>query len=259
MTGSPKRSALLSGLLHAGAIALLVATTRVTTAPPAAAPVVIALTGRDLSRYVPRARGGGGGGARDDTPASKGQLPRFSSRVFTPPAAVVRNLTPELAMEPTLFGEPQIAVPDFRLSYGDPNGVAGPPSGGRGKGGGIGDGDGPGVGDGSGPGYNGDGDGGIGGPGGRIRGTVTQPVVLVKIEPEYSDEARRAKLQGVVMLYIEVDTNGQARNFRVTQSLGLGLDEKAIEAVKQWKFRPGSINGKPVVTTALIQVSFRLL
>ena len=71
--------------------------------------------------------------------------------------------------------------------------------------------------------------------------------MLFQVEPEFSEEARKAKLQGVVMLYGEVDTNGRLRNIRVTRGLGLGLEEKAIEAVKQWRFRPGNRNGRPVV------------
>ena len=90
-------------------------------------------------------------------------------------------------------------------------------------------------------------------------GAVTQPVLLWKIEPEYTDEARRAKIQGTVVLHIEVDTRGQAQNITVRQSLGLGLDERAIEAVRRWRFRPGYRNGEPWVTAAMVQVNFRLL
>jgi TonB family protein len=61
------------------------------------------------------------------------------------------------------------------------------------------------------------------------------------------------------MLYGEVDTNGRLRNIRVTRGLGLGLEEKAIEAVKQWRFRPGTRDGKPVVAPASIEVNFHLL
>jgi TonB family protein len=84
-------------------------------------------------------------------------------------------------------------------------------------------------------------------------------MVLFQVEPEFSEEARKAKLQGVVMLYGEVDTNGRLRNIRVTRGLGLGLEEKAIEAVKQWRFRPGTRDGKPVVAAATIEVNFHLL
>jgi periplasmic protein TonB len=118
-------------------------------------------------------------------------------------------------------------------------------------------------------GHNGAGDGccgGIGdsqsGPSGlgvhRERG-VTPPQLLYKVEPEFSEEARKAKHQGVVVLTIEVDPSGHVRNIRVRQSLGLGLDEKAIDAVSRWRFRPGILNGKPVSTEAVVQVNFQLL
>jgi TonB family protein len=83
--------------------------------------------------------------------------------------------------------------------------------------------------------------------------------VLAKVEPEYSEEARKAKFQGTVMLYIEVDENGKPKNLRVVRALGLGLDEKAIEAVSKWKFRPGFKDGKPVTVAATVEVNFRLL
>jgi len=92
----------------------------------------------------------------------------------------------------------------------------------------------------------------------RGRG-VTPPQLLYKIEPEFSEEARKAKHQGVVVLAIEVDAGGNVRNVRVRQSLGLGLDEKAIDAVSRWRFRPGILNGKPVTTEAIVQVNFQLL
>jgi TonB family protein len=84
-------------------------------------------------------------------------------------------------------------------------------------------------------------------------------VLLFKVEPEFSEEARKAKHQGMVVLYGEVDTNGRLRNVRVVRGLGLGLDEKAMEAVKQWKFRPGYQDGRPVVAAATIEVNFHLL
>jgi TonB family protein len=88
---------------------------------------------------------------------------------------------------------------------------------------------------------------------------VTAPSLLFKVEPEYSEEARRAKYQGVVLLYVEVDPSGRATDIRVQRSLGLGLDEKAIEAVKKWKFLPGKKDGKAVAVAATIEVNFRLL
>jgi TonB family protein len=92
-----------------------------------------------------------------------------------------------------------------------------------------------------------------------VGGGVTAPALIYKVEPEYSEEARKAKYQGTVVLYVEVEPNGRAQNMRVIQSLGLGLDEKAMEAVRKWKFRPGNKNGKPVTVVATVEVSFRLL
>ena len=88
---------------------------------------------------------------------------------------------------------------------------------------------------------------------------VTAPVLLYKREPEYTEEARQAKYSGSVLLYVEVDPSGKATNIRVQHSLGLGLDEKAIEAVKQWKFKPGTKDGNPVTVAATIEVNFRTL
>jgi protein TonB len=88
---------------------------------------------------------------------------------------------------------------------------------------------------------------------------VTPPQLVYKVDPEFSEEARKAKHQGVVVLTIEVDDKGNVRNLRVRQSLGLGLDEKAMEAVSRWRFRPGVVDGKPVVTEAVVQVNFQLL
>ena len=105
----------------------------------------------------------------------------------------------------------------------------------------------------------GDGDRGTPGITGGSGHKITPPQLIYKVEPEFSEEARKAKFSGVVILSIEVDTTGHARGFRVLQSPGLGLDQKAIDAVSQWRFRPGSQDGKPVVTGATIQVSFRLL
>ena len=91
----------------------------------------------------------------------------------------------------------------------------------------------------------------------RIAG-VSAPVVIHKVEPEYTEEARAAKYQGTVLLYVEIAPDGTATNISVQRSLGLGLDEKAIECVKQWRFKPGQRDGKPVTAPATIEVNFRL-
>ena len=99
-------------------------------------------------------------------------------------------------------------------------------------------------------------------PGGevfRAGGGVTAPALLHTVEPEYSEEARKAKYQGTVILYVEVSPDGHAVNPRVVRSLGMGLDEKAIEAVRKWKFRPGYKDGKAVTVAVTIEVNFRLM
>lgn len=93
----------------------------------------------------------------------------------------------------------------------------------------------------------------------RVGGGVLAPTLVHKVEPEYSEQARQARYQGTVILYVEVDPSGRATNIRVQRPLGLGLDEKAIEAVRQWQFRPGSKDGAPVTVAANIEVNFRLL
>ena len=75
---------------------------------------------------------------------------------------------------------------------------------------------------------------------------VTGPSVLVKVDPEYSEEARKAKYSGTVVLRVDINTSGQVTHATVTRSLGMGLDEKAIEAVTRWKFMPAMKDGKPV-------------
>jgi TonB family protein len=99
---------------------------------------------------------------------------------------------------------------------------------------------------------------GIGGGVFRVGGGVSAPIVIHKVEPEYTEEARAAKYQGTVLLYIEIGPEGTATNIKVQRSLGLGLDEKAVECVKQWRFKPGQRDGKPVTVAATIEVNFRL-
>jgi TonB family protein len=264
MTGSPRRSTLLSVLLHGAVIAALVFTASIKT-PIAPEMRVTPLVGRDISRYVPmvpRDDRGGGGGGRDQTDASVGKLPRFTREFqFTPPTAVIHNPDPMLPIEPTLVGDVRLNVVQFQFpNYGDPNGKTSSTSDGRGDGGGIGNGHNGGVGDGSGSGANG-GDKccGLYNPRGGTRGGVSAPILQYKVEPEYTDQARKAHIQGSVLLEIEVGVDGRVHNIQVRQSLGLGLDERAIEAVKQWKFRPGQQDGRPVATIATVDVSFRLL
>ena len=205
-------------------------------------------------------KGGGGGGDRSLLPASKGRLPKAAVRQFVPPQAVQANLNAKMTMEPSILAPPDVVLPNVNMTqYGDPLGKIGPPSNGTGSGGGIGSGKGGGVGSGEGGGVGPGSGGGFGGGVFRVGGGVTAPVLVYKKEPEYSEEARKAKYQGTVTLYVEVAPNGKAQNIKVLHSLGLGLDEKAIEAVKQWTFKPGIKDGKPVTVAASIEVNFRLL
>jgi TonB family protein len=93
----------------------------------------------------------------------------------------------------------------------------------------------------------------------RVGPGVSQPRLLEKIEPTYTQEASRAKLQGIVTVELVVNATGVAVDFKVKHSLGLGLDEAAVRAVKQWRFAPGEKGGVPVAVFATVNVSFRLL
>jgi TonB family protein len=117
-------------------------------------------------------------------------------------------------------------------------------------GGGVGTGNGDGCGPGS---------GGMGGGVYRVGGEVSAPVLISKTEPEYSEEARKAKYSGTVLLSLVVGADGLPRDIKVIRPLGLGLDEKAVEAVQKWRFRAGVKGGHSVATQATIEVSFRLL
>jgi TonB family protein len=217
----------------------------------------------DISPYVlppsaTAAGGGGGGGDRDKLQASKGSLPKFARDQITPPVAVLRNPDPKLAVEPTVVVPPEIMMAR-NSQLGDPlEGVLGPPSNGTGSGGGIGSGSGGGVGSGRGPGVGPGWGGGIGGGAYRVGGGVSAPRVLSDPEPEYSEEARKAKYQGTVVLNIVVGPDGRTHDIRVARSLGMGLDEKAIEAVRRWTFEPGKKDGRPVAVMVNVEVNFRL-
>ena len=93
----------------------------------------------------------------------------------------------------------------------------------------------------------------------RINDAVSPPRLRSKVEPAYSEKARQARVQGVVMLSVEIWPDGRPLNIRVVRSLGWGLDEEAVKAVRQWRFYPGTLEGNPVRVQAQIEVSFRLL
>jgi protein TonB len=206
-----------------------------------------------------QAGGGGGGGDRDVLQASKGRLPKFSMQQITPPAAVIRNPNPKLAVEPTVIVPPDIQVAQLNMpSLGDPKSSAVIPSNGTGSGAGIGSGSGGGVGSGNGAGVGPGSGGGMGGGVFRIGKGVTPPRVVFQTDPEFSEEARKAKYQGTCVLGLVVDANGRPTAIRVLSALGMGLDEKAIESVKNWKFEPGKKDGHDVAVEIAVEVDFHL-
>ena len=257
-----QRSALISWLLHCGAILLILAATGV---KPQNIPLLrdVLVVPADIASFTTHQKpgGGGGGGVHADSPASRGALPRYARAQIVPPVVRLDNTTPLLPVEPTLIGDAEVKPVNYR-NWGDPDGIIGKLSGGPGDGGGIGNGHGTGVGPGNGPGH---GPGNNGGEGGDVDylgtrgGSLTQPVVLTKIDPEYSEDARKARFQGTVRLRIVVGSNGRARDIKVSQGLGLGLDDRAIDAVSKWTFVPGKLNGKPTAVVAYVDVNFRLL
>lgn len=208
-----------------------------------------------------KAGGGGGGGDRSLIEANKGKLPQKMKDPVTPPTPITLE-HPKLPEPAAINVQKDIQLPDnmnmpmigmhtsanvMLASAGSGNGAGM----GTGSGGGMG----PGMGNGYGPGYGGNTGGGLY----QIGGRVSAPSVIHSVEAEFSDEARRAKYQGVCIISLIVDRQGNPQNIHVTRSLGMGLDEKAIEAIRQYKFKPAMQDGKnPVPVMISIEVDFRL-
>jgi periplasmic protein TonB len=207
-----------------------------------------------------KAGGGGGGGAHDPLPASRGKLPKFSMTQFTPPK-VVTNPNARMAMTPTVLGPPELKLPSPDMNnWGDPLSKVINDSNGPGSGNGIGSGNGTGVGSGTGGGV---GPGSGGGTGGGVYNAGTggygYPACVYCPQAQYSDEAVKAKYQGTVTLVAIITADGKATDIQVLKGLGLGLDEKAIEAVRTWRFRPAAgPNGRPAPVRQTIEVTFHL-
>lgn len=244
-------STAIAVVLH-GLVILLIAfliAKKVKFAAPVKTVTVTDLTVPPLA--PPKAKAmGGGGGQRGPTPVSKGTPPKFAEHQIVPPKA------PPL-VEPKIHIEPTIEVQkDVKMATSIPQiGVANSPivgvqSMGNGSGTGMGSGNGSGLGPGSG--------GNTGGGPRQIGGGVSSPVVIYSVEPEFSEEARKAKVAGNVLVKLWVDTNGLPSHVHVIRGVGMGLDEKAVEAVKQYKFRPAMENGKPVLVELNIEVNFQI-
>jgi periplasmic protein TonB len=262
-----KNGALGSTVAHVIVIALIIGGTilgrRIVTKVEAKPQTTTTLI--DPGDFIPlkpaktQAGGGGGGGDHDVLKASQGRLPKFSMQQITPPAAVIRNLSPKLAVEPTVIVPPDIKVAMNTMpNLGDPKSSAIIPSNGTGSNSGIGSGSNGGVGPGMGPGVGPGEGGGIGGGHYRPGRGVTAPRVIYQTDPEFSEEARKAKYQGTCVLGLIVDANGRPTAIRVINALGMGLDEKAIESVKNWKFEPGQKDGHAVSVEIAVEVDFHL-
>jgi len=206
--------------------------------------------------------GGGGGGANDVAPPIKGHLPKIEKQPILQPQPVILE-KPKLAVDPAINIQEKIKLPD------NPNlpsiGVTSSPnvtlaSAGQGSHAGMGTGQNGGLGSGNGNGYGPGTGGNVGGGLYKVGNGVSEPKLTFSVEAEFSDEARRAKYEGTVVISLIVDAQGNPQNIRVGRSLGMGLDEKAMEAVRQYKFKPAieQKSGKAVPVPISVEVRFRL-
>jgi protein TonB len=252
-----KREAFLLSLLGQALVLALIVWSATSIAPGPG--VDVRRISRDFRSMLPvtfSGSGGGGGGSRDPLQASHGTPPPASLQAqLAAPVVVLPKEPAKLMVEPTVIVAPEVPLPQG-AQIGDPTSkVLSWLSNGQGGPGGIGDngccnGDGPGDGTGVGP-----------GPGGIYiagRNDVSVPRVTYNPEPSFSDEARKSKTQGMVLLVLVVGKDGHPYNIRVRNSLGMGLDEKAIEAVTTWRFLPATLRGQPVAAQIAVEVNFRL-
>jgi TonB family protein len=202
--------------------------------------------------------GGGGGGNHELLEASKGKLPEFAKKQIVPPQSLKID-NPKIAVEPTVVMPdmklPDAKMPDLGIPQSSQVAFASQGSGsgsgfGSGSGGGVGSGNGNGVGPGEGGGYG----GGIY----HVGGGVSNPTLIYAPDPEFSDEARRAKYQGVCIVGLIVDAGGNPQKVHIVRPLGMGLDEKAMDAVRLYKFKPAQLKGKNVAVEVNIEVNFRI-
>jgi TonB family protein len=255
--------------LHAGLIALLIFPFLNLFSTPTKAKNKAELgTPIDISPYIPKlppgnkpAGGGGGGGDHSLTPAGKGRAPKFAMTQMAPPVEVFRNPKPILPVTPTLLGPPELKIANPNMdNFGDPLSRSAELSNGTGGGGGIGSGNGGGIGSGTGGGL-GPGEGG-GTGGGAFRAGVNgvgSPSCFYMPNPPYSEEARKAKYSGVVLVDAVVTIEGQVTQPRVIKSPGLGLDETTVQTMKTWRCKAAlGPSGRPVPTRVQFEVNFRL-
>jgi protein TonB len=206
-------------------------------------------------------RGGGGGGNRSGDPIRRAAAPgRDRVTLRTRPTTASRQPGPALEEWP-----PAMVLDARALAFGDSvhaglpaGGVSYGTSQGQGSGAGVGTGVGTGVGPGRGPGLGPGAGGGSGGGAYRPGGGVTAPRLLVRVEHRYTEEALERRIQGAVWLELMVDRDGRPADIRVVRSLDPGLDGEAVNAVRQWRFAPGTLAGLPVDVLVVVVVDFRI-
>jgi len=230
-------SAIISTVINVAIVLLVlwIAARKLNIIPSAKAVEIVSLDAPP-PKAPPKLQTMGGGGGQPDQ--------------LNPPKAPPLE-DPKIKVETTVDVDPNIKMAKTDLlNLGMPNSPNVGTSLGNGHGTGLGSGNGSGIGPGSG--------GNMGGGVRRIGGGVSAPVVLFAPEPEFSEEARKAKVAGNVLVYLQVDTSGHPINVRVLRGIGLGLDQKAMEAVRQYKFKPAMENGKPVVVEMNVEVNFQI-
>jgi len=262
--GDPKSSA-ISFVIHLTAITLILALAFEAHSTIATQPILV-LTPVDFKLTAPppitmpvaKAQGGGGGGgAHEVVERTRGHVPTMVAKAVITPPQIIRIDRPKLEVAPTEVVKmpdnppmPTLGMsqsPQITLASQGRGGGSGF---GQGMGGGIGAGRGVGAGPGSGSGYG----GGLM----SVGGGVSAPQLIHSVEPEFTEDARRANYQGSVSIKLIVDSQGNPQDVRLESHLGMGLDEKAIEAVRQYRFRPAMYQGHPVSVQIVVDVDFRL-
>lgn len=244
------RSSVTALLLHLAALALFAVLVRQHVRLSAREPATTTVALSVPLPAPPRAQAiGGGGGQRGPTPVSRGHLPLRSDHPLVPPSTPPLA-QPKIAVEPTINIQKNLRLASSLPDLGQPNSPLAGLSMGNGTGSGIGSGTGSGLGFGSG--------GNTGGGPRRIGGGISAPVLLFSVEPEFSEEARRAKVAGNVLVNLWVTPDGHPTHVHVLRGVGMGLDQKAIAAVQQYRFAPALENGKPVLVELNIEVNFQI-
>ena len=270
-------SLLVSGSVHAAVLAFILVIA--TVAVPSAGPDGTESTPSRLVQLVFVAEpgpggGGGGGGRRQPTPPPEAQragvrplgspLPRRQPSKLAPPhprpeppplKPLDHEPLPPLLAPLAAFGADTRDLPGLLTQAMTP---PAPDTASRGSGGGVGNGAGVGVGQGTGRGVGPGEGGGTGGGPYRPGSGIDPPGLLREVTPNYTEQARRAGLEGEVLLEVVVGPDGGVSDVRVLRRLGAGLDERAVEAVRQWRFSPARRFGTPVAVVVEVAVEFKL-